>query len=653
MGMKYLTALQLTERKDPTQISELDAEFNTTIASFLVRITRGERQLLAKLLSLAVRKVVQDIKETNDGTTKVSVPTTENELRRYVEGRYSMLNNIPIPLTNVLPNGDTYILPSDFLRLYFALGCLQPHMILTEKDIPQSDGTVFCSWQSQRAREILKRHKGNDCHKVLMCEWSDGFDPNRKNKDNRGSVHITTLSLLGYKNHNDRNLSFPITVASNKSDLIEIRRKIYEDIKLLEKPTPFFDGKKVIMIQFFLLVSIKDRPKRSKATGFGSHNGKFTGRWGWVTNFSDKLISCNKCQQERCGSVRTGQSRSCRSCYDWSYEKVKIELPPNYPIEKASFQSHPVTHSSLKKAALHGHSKCTAKKGKNWSMKEATAYMTTKGLNGNLVKSIISANNKQDLMAVLPPCWDSLVDFQSHIETIMHMCFLGVSQTVGMVIKTVLNKGQLYTKFHSGDNHLKNIWTLQLDFCKCWIFGSQNTPFGPWVSENTLGYVRIMKLLYSNILDELKNDKIRKLSKQVIQSWVSVVARVMQDAVDNELLSDIDRHVKNFLTILCKLEQEVDSGNKHKIETTSNLAGLLNITTFMKEVGPLRLYWEGGYKGEGLLRYIKPLVKQGIHKPTFAKNLFNKYYSDRFLQLVLGLDIQYDEDDTETVPMER
>ena len=279
--------------------------------------------------------------------------------------------------------------------------------------------------------------------------------------------------------------------------------------------------------------------------------------------------------------------------------------------------------------------------------------MTTEGLNGNLVKSIISANNKQDLMAVLPPCWDSPADFQSHIETIMHMCFLGVSQTVGMVLKTVLNKGQLYTKFHSGDNHLKNIRTLQLDFCKCWIFGSQNTPFGPWVSENTLGYVRIMKLLYSNILDELKNDKIRKLSKQVIQSWVSVVARVMQDAVDNELLSDIDRHVKNFLTILCKLEQEVDSGNKHKIETTSNLAGLLNITTFMKEVGPLRLYWEGGYKGEGLLRYIKPLVKQGIHKPTFAKNLFNKYYSDRFLQLVLGLDIQYNEDDTETVPMER
>ena len=30
----------------------------------------------------------------------------------------------------------------------------------------------------------------------LLGEWSDGFNPNGKNKDNRGGVHITTISLF-------------------------------------------------------------------------------------------------------------------------------------------------------------------------------------------------------------------------------------------------------------------------------------------------------------------------------------------------------------------------------------------------------------------------------------------------------------------------
>ena len=60
----------------------------------------------------------------------------------------------------------------------------------------------------------------------------------------------------------------------------------------------------------------------------------------------------------------------------------------------------------------------------------------------------------------------------------------------------------------------------------------------------------------------------------------------------------------------------------------------------MKDYGPLRLYWEGGNKGEGLLQYIKPLVTQGTHKPTFPKTLLTKYYKDRFLQHLLKIDLK-------------
>jgi hypothetical protein len=128
----------------------------------------------------------------------------------------------------------------------------------------------------------------------------------------------------------------------------------------------------------------------------------------------------------------------------------------------------------------------------------------------------------------------------------------------------------------------------------------------------------------------------------------------MQATMDDKRVDDIDRHVKPFLTILCRLQIASNSksgeSTKLKIKTTSNLSGLLNITTYMRDYGPLRNYWEGGYKGEGLLRYIKPLANQGTHKPYYAKQLIHKYYKDRFLQYILNLDLAEEEETEDDIP---
>ena len=68
---------------------------------------------------------------------------------------------------------------------------------------------------------------------------------------------------------------------------------------------------------------------------------------------------------------------------------------------------------------------------------------------------------------------------------------------------------------------------------------------------------------------------------------------------------------------------------------------------YMRKFGPLRLYWEGGFKGEGLLRYVKPLVRQGVHKKTFPKTLFTKFYRDKLLQQMLKLDLTEEINDNE------
>ena len=166
------------------------------------------------------------------------------------------------------------------------------------------------------------------------------------------------------------------------------------------------------------------------------------------------------------------------------------------------------------------------------------------------------------------------------------------------------------------------------------------------MSDNSLGYVRVLKQLYSPILEAIKDENVKKYSQLLVQLFVALMERIMQDKCNNLLIIDVERHTKLFLNILCKLEEyyydaphdDEDKGWKYKVETTSNLVGLLNIPSLMKDFGPLCLFWEGGYQGEGILRDIKPLVKQGTHKPYFAKNLMTKYYIDQFLQYLLNVD---------------
>ena len=94
---------------------------------------------------------------------------------------------------------------------------------------------------------------------------------------------------------------------------------------------------------------------------------------------------------------------------------------------------------------------------------------------------------------------------------------------------------------------------MQLDWCKCWVFGSQKTPFGPWVSENTLAYVHIMKHLYFPAMDDIYNNILKEYAKLLVSSFVAMIARIMQDTVDDCLIADVDHHEKLFPKILCKL----------------------------------------------------------------------------------------------------
>ena len=219
---------------------------------------------------------------------------------------------------------------------------------------------------------------------------------------------------------------------------------------------------------------------------------------------------------------------------------------------------------------------------------------------------------------------DDYADFSTHIDTIMHLVFLGVSQKVGMIIKTILNKLMKYTAFSSNGNHFEIIKDMNLDWCKCLPFGSKEKPFGSWVSENTLAYVRIIKCVYGVLDDEINDEDVSESIIYLAHIWQGTVARIMQNSVIDKYINDTERHIKLFLSTIrdaenCyELEEKGNKTTKALLHSTSNLSGLLNLPDFMRDYGPLRLYWEGGCIGEGIVKYIKPCITQGTHKPNFA-----------------------------------
>ena len=243
--------MQISEKKHKnlSTITELDADINILIASLVLRVSKGERILISKIMSKVIEKIIHDQSTITKDYTLIPIPSSENEFRRYFDGKRGILNNVPIPKINVLPNGDVFVLPSDFLRLYFSMGLVMPSMVRTLDDIKKNVTGISDAWQTKKAQECLRQLKTQDssCYKILRCEWSDGFDPNN-NKTSCGSIHVTTFSMFSDINRNDKSLSFVSTICSDKSNKNEIRRHIYNDLKKLTEPTLIFNGTKFIKV---------------------------------------------------------------------------------------------------------------------------------------------------------------------------------------------------------------------------------------------------------------------------------------------------------------------------------------------------------------------------------------------------------------------
>ena len=371
---RHLVARQLTDTSDPESVSKKDAHLHilfTSIAKDLGETKKNQLAEVVEIINQKRKESVTDIAkerdyykqllEKNDIPAKpyclpvkkkeyknLELPTSGTLMKRYLVGKNSILQNLPTPEISVSEDCSAHVHIPEVFRLYYPYEPLRNRWVgpKTTKDCGPtgSDNYVTEYWESRRAAKLVKEMteelypdpEYKDLpEKLMIVEWGDGADPNGQNKGQRGSVHVTSVSLLSDLSRNNPRNTFPISIGRGGNESMDRQRNFIAGLKELQKPTKVFDGTTVKRIQTCLFACIHDRPDRSEDMGVGSHNGDLTKRWGFICEVNPKIASCKSCNSRRLENPEeTHESSSCSDCFDWSFEKVTYKPAKDFPNEE-------------------------------------------------------------------------------------------------------------------------------------------------------------------------------------------------------------------------------------------------------------------------------------------------------------------------------
>ena len=570
-ALGFLVSNQFLDSPDPSCVSTADAELHVLIAAHCSNLTKGERQQFSEIL----RRISEmNRNDHNNGTGIINrhfhckVPESRLELLQYVEGKKPILRNIPVPLIHSASNGDAYVRLPDVLKLYLSFG-LKPSTVryVNETGAVGRDGVTEDIWKSPHAKKQLQSivDRNNNSLKGALVKWSDGCDPNSGSKGNRGSVHVCTVTLFAGENNNP-NFTFLIHVGREDTSHYEVNKALLQDLQFLRVPKLYYDGDNFDTYQFLEFATIHDRPELSKECGFGYHSGTLTPRFPHSCPVTDNLPSRDGCYDRRLRLKTSYKSNhSCDQCHDWSFDEVVYNPPDGYPVtsSKEKLNSRQLTFDDMMEAAVEAHNKIISKQ---WSKNNALKYMQTWGINGNVANDIVKNSEKETpdtVNNIVPPVWTAGKDTDLYIAAVMHLVFLGVTKTVGMMVRDLLIRyGAWPTFFKETQAYLNDLKGYSLAFCRVWTMGSHDKPFSPWVSENYLAHARCFKMTYSFLTCIKKNDdeereEAVRLAQTTTHSWVAVVARLMQKPSDRNNNHSAERHIKLFLSNLDKLDEHI------------------------------------------------------------------------------------------------
>ena len=540
-----------------------------------------------------------------------------------------------------------------------------------------------------------------EVYNIGLGYWSDGCDVGGASKANRSLVKLVTIHVIHptlTENH-----VFPVGFGNNKGDHEYVRSKILNDLYHLQKSKKLVyvpSLKKVVAVRFFLAFVIQDRVEHCDFTGFSAHSGTFStvpGISSPFVIFSDRnehshslciqksVASCSKCAEYRLKTFMEGDycqsaksNLHCMNCTDWDLLQVRFMPDSTYPLDADCYKKDTLMHAKIitfssmisacdvihENIYLHNWTKVKAQKyGQIECIKTSVIediYQYSRGIRSR-TKSTAQRPIPQLPRILLPSgMTQSILRLDQCIVGVMHTLILNLGKHLLLTISELLSKVKMWTSFYSSSSVLlDDIRKLSLNWCKCYHYGSTDKPGSLWVSENYLAFALISKHIFS-IMEQ--NNVEGKAIKNVVWAYNTLVSTIMcENEANAESCDKAEALAKIFLSYFNIMDNLVSAHNKNdkdsnmrkrkkrkkdisKIESTSCILNVLSVVDEMRKKGIQRNYWEGGLSGEGILRFVKPLVKRGLGQLGVYKCTLQKLYQFRAINnMIHNHDIMIDD----------
>ena len=561
---------------------------------------------------------------------------------------------------------------------------------------------------------------------LFLIIWSDDFDPNTSSKKNRKSIWIKTMTLF-YMNDTGERISttFPICFGPKGSNHDDVEELLYNELRSLStgKPSMMFNLKlqSPVMVHCEIFCVLMDQLERRSVFKLMAGNSIMHSQWGTMYDCNSNvniIRSCKNCTESieseieylqknirRNGNVSfEWRETECQKCTAWLFHKKHKLLkykpeegfPKEYCDDKGMIGPITVNFEQLSQVVDYLHENYIKE---NLAKGDALILLKYFGIDAKTVIEIMRCadnalklrkaeserendpvtyknlledkkeNEKSFEKFVVPHCWGYYKNTKLLVDAPMHLLFLGIMKAVCIDIQDWLKLKGLNERFaRMCKGILEEIQQLNLNWCK--IMPYKKEKFGGWVSENFLGFCRILDWFYVLLIrlpeETVYKDPVSEPSawyKKENEAWLGArgfpnkgTAAELRIQVSKLLERDpvpeiITKHIcsyRHILEMLHTLKTTISTCMKLKVEehdiinlealtrkflilydrmdksmkaakngkpgwiTQYNFMSLLNIPDVMRNYGSMRNLWEGGEEGEGILRIVKPEIKIGM-----------------------------------------
>ena len=708
----------------------------------MTSLSKNQRQDFAKIMDLSLstpspNDMIPMFSSSHPTKIlKTRIPETYAELQnKYIEGIHSFHYNLPYPKVHKV-NKHTYVTVRQCIADFLSHGYCPQHIPHT------SPFTISSISQSKRAQQIL--YNANNVHSqnssfdvvpMMGFTWSDGFQP-QSMKVASGSSWVKTISFIS-NNNSEGSLynTYLLSLGKSTDNHQEIEDVFMKELYDLKHGINniFYSSyhKKRVHIHFEIVAVLADQPERRSMCCWKMGNGRNTSRWKYafdVKQIHQYLPLCSDCLNSLIEEPTDFDfSTNCEHCLKWNFNSSSSMLNTiphvNYPVTQSQSQClmRPlkISFPQLANAAKKAHMNIVSEE---WTSKMAIAFLDSVGINeyaitkiidnaerafsySFLEKSSVNPSGFQSLVELKEQepslfeewkgcaIWRSPIDIDHVVDVIMHLLFLGVVKEQRNAIRqwmSATRRIRTFNIFQKNINILNSIEKMNLSWCK--VVSTESGTSTGWISENYLGFCRIIKWYYHSVLyykqeqpytdpqspvetwlkdqcisflrvrgldcsgtrDDLRQ-KIKDLNSQeggpppiivsngcsvvylhrCLTSLLSMVSVAMSKEVNKHTVVALDHKVKAYLSFFHVFQESLqdnlsthrrstqkqnNNGQQQSINTNHapswlqhfNFLSLLNLPDTMDLYGPLVNMWEGGNRGEGFLRHLKPTITNTV-----------------------------------------